>query len=199
MQKTVSLRTLLVLLNLSAFLSGCGTLIGNVKPIEEKSDGYGILDLSKKTGWDKLEPESNELKNGEASSSLPSQIPDAAYQSKKTNSIISITSGCRKYVGDRSLKELTQITTLGISNREIIDETTITISNIGALRTTIKGDVPSDGSDSLKENIMLRVVVLKNDNCTFNLMYLARPENFESEENDFTEFLNSFRLASNNS
>ena len=39
-------------------LSGCGVLIGNVKPVDEKSEAYGVMDLSKESPeWRKLDPQ----------------------------------------------------------------------------------------------------------------------------------------------
>src|SRR4051794_2027464 len=80
---------------LASFLignSGCSLFFGNVKPTEERSTQYGVMDLSKgKSDWIKLDPKSSSdpadnegLKETDAPTT---GISDIAYQSKTTASI----------------------------------------------------------------------------------------------------------------
>src|SRR5690242_15131208 len=84
------------LLSLLLFQSGCSLFFGNIKPVEEKSTSYGILDLSVNSAeWVRVES------NQEATESPQSGISDMAFQSKRTASIISISSACKSYENDR--------------------------------------------------------------------------------------------------
>src|SRR4051794_35973237 len=68
---------------------GCSLFIGNVKPIEEKSDKYGILDLSKiNSAWVRLDPKMPQSESG---------ISDVVFQLHGTGSIISLNSACKSY------------------------------------------------------------------------------------------------------
>src|SRR4051794_12663581 len=71
--------------------TGCSLFLGSIKPAEEKSNSYEILDLSKNDSqWIRLEPQ-------EGTEPSPNGASDVAYQSKKTASIISINSACKSY------------------------------------------------------------------------------------------------------
>ena len=61
--RTLTLSALLALLLM--MLAGCGTgvLIGNVKPVDEKSESYGVMDLTKgNPDWIKLDPKSGDIR-----------------------------------------------------------------------------------------------------------------------------------------
>src|SRR4051812_47677682 len=86
----------------SATISGCA-LIGNVKPVAEKSESYGVMDLSKENPeWVKLdtsETRSGENSSGGSQETETTEVSDVAYQSKRNASIISLNSACRARYG----------------------------------------------------------------------------------------------------
>jgi len=191
--------------------SGCSLLFGNIKPTEEKSKNYGILDLSLSfspsptpslaqpsqghSEWVKLDQKMSterEETQGLASELSGSGISDVAYQSKETASIISLNSACKTYAlqamdKKETLESLTQELLLGISEITLKEERNLTIDQIPALETTTKGKIR-------QENMMLRTVVLKRLNCVYDLMYVARPESFDKNRDDFSRFVSSLKL-----
>jgi hypothetical protein len=176
-------------LALALLQTGCAVLIGSIKPVEEKSESYGIADLSKEgPGWVKLDAaaESNASKTPEVT---PTEVSDVAYQSKKTASIISLDSACRKSSAspDHDLKSFTNQLLLGISNIAQRNEAAVIVQNTPALETTVTGRVNADP-------VMLRTVVLRRGNCVYDLVFVARPNTFSEEETDFSHFVASLKL-----
>ncbi len=171
----------------ATFLSGCGVLIGNVKPSDHKAEGYGIaqLDRDSPADWKKLEGPNS----ASDVDSAASEVPDASYQSKKNSSIISINSNCRegRDTQDLSLHEFTRQLLLGMTDVELNEEKETSLQNIPALQTTLKGKMN-------REPVMLRSIVLKKKECVYDLMYISRPEHFQIHEPDFTKFIASLRI-----
>lgn len=163
--------------------SSCGTLIGNVKPVVEKSQSYGVLDLSKANpDWKKLPAQSQNAAGNP-------DLPDVAYQSEKTASIISLDSACRPTFAteNRDLHAFTEQLLLGISDVTHRDETATTLQGAPALETTIEGKLNG-------ENMALKAVVIHRAECVYDLMYVARPDHFAENEGDFSQFVASLRL-----
>src|SRR5689334_22833806 len=76
--------------------SSCSVLVGNVKPVDEKSENYGVADLSKENAdWVRVEGEKS-AKSAETNT----EVADVAFQSKQTASIISLNSACRPYLDE---------------------------------------------------------------------------------------------------
>jgi hypothetical protein len=178
---------------LSLFLllasSGCGLLFGNVKPVDEKSDDYGVLDLSKNSSeWAKLDPKTSNPEAKDADS-RSTEVSDVAFQSKKTASIISLNSSCNPEVQnpDKDLRSFTNLLFLGITDITLRDERTMNFQNSPALQTTLRGKLNG-------EEMMLRTVVLRKRNCLYDLMYVARPAHFLENEPDFSRFASSLKL-----
>lgn len=164
--------------------TACGLLIGNIKPVDEKSDAYGVADLSKETpGWTKLDAA---VRDSEDTSS---DISDVAYQSQKTSSIISLNSACRPNTekNPKTLKEFTNLLLLGISDVSLREEKDLTLQDSPALQTTIRGKLNG-------EEMMLQTVVLRRRSCVYDLMYVARPEYFAENEPTFAHFIASLRV-----
>ncbi len=172
-----------LLLALLLTSSGCGYLIGNVEPVEEKSEHYLVMDLSKTdSDWKKID-------NGAPKPAERSEAVDMAFQSKKTNSIISINSTCRPSLAqsDQSLEEFTQVLLLGITETDGREAKEISLRNTPALETTLQGKLNG-------EPVKIRTVVVKYRYCVYDLMYFARPENFEAQAADFELFVSSLKL-----
>jgi hypothetical protein len=172
---------LLVAAALALFASGCA-IVGNVTPVDEKSETYQVVDLSKGSSeWSKLPPQ--------AGASSDTSSSDVAYQSQKTASIVSLNSACRPTfeTEHRDLKTFTNLLFLGISDITQRDEREFKLQGLPALETTLKGRLNN-------EEMMLRTVVLRRGECVYDLMFVARPEHFAENETDFAHFVDSLKL-----
>jgi hypothetical protein len=177
--------SIISLFSLAAFLaglSGCGLILGNVKPLTERSETYGIADLA-------LENPSVWMQLSSTTKDESQEVPDVAFQSAKTSSIISLNSACRPKFGreEQDLKSFSDQLFLGISDVTLREEKQSDFQRSHALETTIQGKLNG-------EPMMLRTVVLRNGNCLYDLMYIARPEVFDVHEKDFSHFVASLRL-----
>ena len=179
---------ILCLLFLTFTSSGCGVLLGNVKTVDEKSENYRVEDLAQKNSdWHKLEPTQVGAKQPDTDPTRETDTTDLAFQSKKTASIISLNSACRQGQNLESLQETSHLLFLGISDVTQREETDLEIDHQRALQTTLQGILNS-------QPVKLRTVVLQKTGCTYDLMYVSRPEHFDSQLGDFTRFVSSLRL-----
>ena len=169
---------------LAATASGCSILIGNVKPSSEKSESYAVMDLTReKPPWARVAQE-----EGAGDGETEGDRSDVAYQSPKTASIISLNSSCGQDAQDEpDLRALTNLVLLGITAETSRDEREIKAAGLPALETTVKGELGG-------EPMMLRTVVLRNESCSFDLMYVSRPGHFVAEEPVFSSFVSSLRV-----
>ncbi len=174
-------------------LSSCSTLVGSVKPIDEKSTAYGVLDLSKESPsvWVRLtdaELRPKDAQIGTNKKAFSSEITDVAYQSKKTAAIISLNSSCREGRGsvedlEPYLKELL----LGMYEISERTETSRQLSGVDALESTVAGKMTG-------QSTKINAVVLSKNGCIYDLMYISRPERFATHEGDFNRFVSSLKL-----
>jgi hypothetical protein len=179
--------------------SGCSVVVGNVRPLEEKSTEYGVMDLSRSNSdWKKLDPvkAAAQSESGKAQDVSPTEVSDVAYQSSSTASIISLDSACRQHGDSKSsrakgsgpdLKTLTDLLLLGITDVTLREERGLEVQKTPALETTIQGKLNG-------EPMEIRTVVLKRQNCVYDLVYMSRPQYFERHLNDFAHFVASLRL-----
>ncbi len=214
---TGSLYLLFSVATLGSYLtSGCSLLIGNVKPIAEKSESYEYLDLSSQSkSWKKLsdssaggskpvatahaittpqviESDSNiEPSNNDDAQS--NDNTDLAFQSKNNSSIISLNSACRVSFSDDLSQSQAQLRAkanellLGITHITERDEKMIEVQKTPALETTIQGELN-------QESVRIRTIVLNAKGCLYDLMYIAKPEHFNESESDFKKFVLGFKL-----
>lgn len=176
----------LILSSFFVLTSGCGTLIGNRKPVEEKSESYDVTNLSKEShDWEKLDQEK---------SSTPSTASsDIAYQSKRTSSIISLISACRpirEFFGKSTQEDLRFLTDplfMGASEVNSRKEQNLIIQGRPALQTIFSGRIEN-------KEIMIQAVVLRSQTCTYEMLYSSRPQTFGNDEKTFTHFVSSFRI-----
>ena len=182
----------LVLSSLASLLalgSGCSTLVGTVKPVDEKAENYGTLDLSRQdpSTWEKLDPArvSGEEKTSAENSS---EIPDAVYQSRKTAATISLNSACRKDdPTELSLEDLTQQLVMGMSDVTLNEKKDLEVASSHALQTTLRGSLSG-------REVMLRTVVLRRGECVYDFVFLSPPRKFATHEKDFDSFVQSLRV-----
>ncbi len=198
--------------------SGCGLLFGNIKPVSEKSHEYEVADLHKMSNdWTKLPPaeEKQASKLEDAANSSTStpldasgtenenlDVSDISYQSEKTASIISLTSTCRPQIKNQTpvageteaneknnqrLEEYMRQLLLGFSDIDKRDEKKVTVSGRPGLESTIQGTMSG-------RPMKIRAVVLPRRECIYDLMFIARPEHFDAQQETFSKFLDSFRL-----
>lgn len=171
---------------------GCGLLIGNIKPVDERSDHYGVAALDKENPkvWSKLTPAQ------EGASSLDpetttTEIPDVAFQSAQTAAVVSINSSCRPSTETESpqsdLRVLANQLTYGITDISHRAERNLTVQSLPALETQLQGRM--NGND-----ISLKAIVLKKNTCIYDLLYMAPPAHFADNEPDFDHFVASLRL-----
>ena len=184
-QLNVIFITLLVLA-----LSSCSTLVGNVKPIDQKSQQYSISEPSAHI-WQKIDPTtlvSDKAKFDPTSSTYSSEVTDLTFQSKKTAGIISLNSSCRQgRAEEKDLDLITRELLLGITHVTLRTDESISIQNTPAMQTTVQGKI----AGALTR---IRTVVLSKDECIYDLMYVSTPEQFKVHEDDFNRFVSSLRL-----
>jgi hypothetical protein len=186
---SIRLLTLFAIFSLSA----CSTIVGTVKPVDEKSDLYTALNLEKAAPkvWRKLDqaqlvPKDSDL--GSNSEAFSSEVTDVAYQSKVNSAIISLNSSCRE--GRNQVVDLRAVLRellLGMSDVEERTETSTEVSGIPALSGTVAGRMAG-------ERTKIRALVVSKDTCVYDLMYIARPDRFSTHEPDFNRFVSSVKL-----
>jgi len=155
-------------------------MLGNIRPIDQKSELYQVMDLSKDSShWTRLS-----LKEQDST-----ETSDIAYKAKRSASIISLNSACRTKadVEEKDLKKITQLLFMGISDLRIYSERSLLIQGSPGLESTVQGKVEG-------EEMMLRTIVLRRNNCVYDLIYMARPNFFKENEQDFAHFVDSLKL-----
>jgi hypothetical protein len=166
---------------LPAFLlSSCSILVGQVKPIEEKSvnspTGKPVLET---LGWTPLQ-----IKGKTESSS---DVPDAAWQSPTTAAVISLNSVCRRNGGENDIKEVTELLLSQWDNLKIISEREFTLKNFPAYETSAKGRY-------LGRDRRFQIAVVKTPTCVYDLIFLSPVQTFDQELSVFTQFRDSLSL-----
>ena len=153
-------------------LTGCGLLLGNMRPIEEKSTHYRIQSLSGE--WALLTSITDN----------PGDQADLSFQSKTTGSIISINSACRPGFESRPLEHFSTQILLGISEIAERKNQPHPQQGLEGLETTLMGQLG-------KKPVKIQTIVLRKGHCIYDLMYVAKPETFDLEHPVFTQFSNS--------
>ncbi len=179
---------------LTLLSSSCGVLLGNVKPVVEKSESYGVMDLQRERPdeWVKFVSDPRSQKSdGESrdEDDETTEISDVSFQSKRTASVISLNSACRAsyLTTERDLKGFTSLLFLGVSDVTAREEQDITIDGSPALQTTLEGTLNG-------ERVRFRTVVTRKRNCVYDLVFVSRPKYFERDLPTFTAFVSSLRL-----
>lgn len=173
-------------------MSSCSLFFGSIKPVDEKSNSYGILDLSQHDpDWVRVDPRFTEDPDHTGDVDVPeSGISDIVLQSKSTASIISINSACKSYGKSEkpeTLQELTRELLLGISDISLHEEKDLNLQGTPALQTTLTGKIKG-------EPMTLQTIVVQKSRCVYDLMYVSRPDRFHDKEKDFSQFVSSLRL-----
>ncbi len=176
-------RTIIVLVTLVA-TTGCTTLVGNVRPVEEKSDNYRVMNLaSANPDWKRLEMIPTE------EDSSASDAPDVAYQSTFTGSTISMNSACRSTTATsgETLERLMRVLLLGVNDVSARNDRTLDLDGTPALERVVMGQLAG-------QPVKIQAIVTRKGECIYDLMYIARPDRFEERQADFARFFSSLRL-----
>lgn len=178
---------------ISLTLAACSTLVGNVKPVDEKSSAYGVLDLAKENPavWRRLDDAQLRPKDaqiGTNKQAFSSEITDFAYQSRKTSAIISLNSSCR--AGRDAIPDLAPYLRellLGMTDVSERAETSRQVAGVEAREATVAGKMAG-------ERTKIQALVLAKNGCVYDLMYISRPDRFALHESDFNRFVSSLKL-----
>ncbi len=190
LQNSVCRFALLALL--TAALPGCALsrlIFGDEKPVDEKSESWGILDLSQvNEAWKKVDSVAIGRQAAEQEG-RPPEISDVTFQHATYASIIALNSACRRaqdpISNDR--KTLTTQLLLGITEPAQREEEEIRVSGLPGLQTTVRGGA---GGESMR----IRTVVVKRERCVYDLIFISKPEHFDKNSEDFSKFVSSLKL-----
>lgn len=95
---------------------------------------------------------------------------------------------CDGRTAGRPLALLTRHLTFGLGHRDTLESVQNEAGGLQAERTVVRGTV--DGSD-----VMVEAVVLKDERCVYDLVYVAPVDAFESGRGDFQALVESFAGA----
>ncbi|MBL7545578.1 MAG: hypothetical protein JNL11_17295 [Bdellovibrionaceae bacterium] len=118
-------------------------------------------------------------------SDLKTKTGDKAWISSRTNNIISYISDCSPS-NDPSLDQLEQDALAGLDKLEIKYREDLPYNQRTARSTIGEGFL-----DGVK--VKLNVVAFKKNSCSYNLIYGGVAERFDSENQEFKQFTESFR------
>ncbi|MGH7807037.1 MAG: hypothetical protein ACRENT_03000 [Thermodesulfobacteriota bacterium] len=149
--------------------SSPGKLMGRV--YEAKDTSYEIGEL--RDSWKRINIEGGDL----------------AFWSDKLAATITVNSTCNKN-GKKvnySLKALTNSLLIGITDKQLVESREKTINGEMALRSDYQGKLD-------KVPVKISAVVLKKDNCYYDLTYASSPDSFNEGLGDFEQFVSQFKL-----
>lgn len=190
-----------ILAFLTLITNGCSVLVGNVKPVDEKSERYTVINLEKTNpDWKALPSQSVKSSNEDSSQeNIEGSSTDVAFQSKKTASIISLNSSCRKanLRKDLNLQDYSKVLLLGLTEINDYNEKEVQLAGFPAFETITDGKMPLDQPERQVhglQKVRLKTFVVKKEDCLYDLMYIAKPEHFSSQESDFNLFVQSLKI-----
>jgi len=167
-------------------LHGCGILVGNVKPLTEKSSSYHLLKLDDlaPSEWKKISSQQISYDKEEPDISSP----DVTYQSLKNSSIISLNSSCKTNASKpQTLEKITDLLLLGISNIKDKKQNSMSINSLPALETSLIGVLNN-------QKVSIKTVITRYGNCVYDFMYIAQPHDSDVYTAIFSQFIASFNV-----
>ena len=164
-------------------LTGCSVLIGNIKPSTEKSSSYSVQAPPEK------DPDWIRVVESNAQGAPQEERSDVVYQSKSTNSIISINTTCRERDTSREndLRGYTNLLLMGVQQISDRSERPLTVGKESGLETTLNGSLQG-------QSMRFQTVVFRRSLCVYDLMFLAQPQHFETKQAAFAEFVKTLRF-----
>lgn len=92
---------------------------------------------------------------------------------------------CEGAAPRRSLPVLARHLTFGLKDKEVLEQSEVTVTGRPALRSLLQGRL--DGTP-----VRMEAYVLKDDACVYDLVYVAPPAEFSRGTPDFRNVLSSF-------
>jgi len=92
---------------------------------------------------------------------------------------------CEGSAPRRSLTVLARHLTFGLKDKEVLEQSEVTVTGRPALRALLQGRL--DGTE-----VRMEAYVLKDDACVYDLVYVAPPGEFSRGRPDFGALLSSF-------
>ncbi len=135
-------------------------------------------DPVKKNPGIKFQPPPNPFAQSHISSA------DQVWQSESTGNTIAINSTCQEY-SDLTLKDLQQNILGGIENLKVQSDKTVSFDGREAQRIVSVGSAEG-------VSISVDLLILKKNNCTYDLAYIARSKFYDDEHGIFETFLKRF-------
>lgn len=172
---------------LLAVLPSCSIILGTDSTVDTKSHHYNVvrLDRQEPQQWVRLQTEDPERPQTEEG--------DLAFEHRKSGAIISINSVCGQ-TRETSLEDLSKYLLLGINTRGPVTTRELELDHAPALESTVNATMVSrrPGSQAREQPVRLSAVVTRKGTCTYDLMYIARPDEFDRQMPAFEAFLKGF-------
>lgn len=179
----------LILLCSVPLFPACGLIFGGAQKVDQKNTNYQIYRLDKDSNWQKIKTGEHTKGEPEAlsASEQEPELSDYAYENKLTKVIISLNSVCRPQKSF-TLQALSNNLVMGIPNAKQVEQKYTTVDGADALQTTIESQ--PENQDPVK----IQTVVAKKSSCTFDFMYIAKPQYYETHLADFEKFIKGFHI-----
>lgn len=165
-----------------SLISGCSVsklLVGQVDPVDQKSNSLVL------TPVELIDADWTRIENSESSTS--NDLPDRAWQSTKTASVISLNSACRQknaevdgYAG-MNLKEINSDILSPWRKLENKKEREFTFSGYPAYETTAEGIY-------YQRKRKFQTLIVKTPTCVYDLIFLSPPDSFKQDLAVFQKF-----------
>ena len=119
---------------------------------------------------------------------LKTKVRAAAWYNPDYRATISTDVLCESSTGDRPLSVVAGDVAAAIEDREVTDSEKFMLDERGALRERVSGSV--DGVP-----VEMDVVVVKKNNCSFDMIAIASPEDMPAVKPIFDEFISGFHYG----
>jgi hypothetical protein len=116
---------------------------------------------------------------------------DKAWWSESLSATIYADSNCGLRSSESRLEVMTDHLLFGLTELQTLEEKAIQVGSRDALYRTVEGRM--DGVP-----VRLAVVVARKDNCTYDFVYIARPDAFGEGLPDFLTVVEGFRTFRRN-
>jgi len=111
---------------------------------------------------------------------------DRAWQNKKNGNTIGYLTDCNPS-DDLDLKALESEALSALNSLKVTAHDNFSFNDREAIRTTAQGQV--DGV-----SVSMSLVIFKKNGCSFTLSYVGRSKVFQTNETDFTNFVERFQV-----
>ena len=91
-------------------------------------------------------------------------------------------------ISDSTLESLAQQELVGLEQRELVEESRVSVDGREAIDWVVKGSV--DGVV-----VVMNLVVFRKEGCVYDLNLVSRPETFDKARTEFRSFVGGFALV----